>query len=139
MNSHCAGWSSSAGKLVGGDVCCIVQATSCTVIHETIHSLPFLKEKASDENTYAPNVIEIMVLLGKLAKGSSDPLRREVARAVAAFYSQQPDQAHLEGGQSFRDGLSLANIRVCSTVCCSLMFVTGSDALCHCAHTQVCR
>ena len=109
------------------------------MIHETIHSLPFLKEKASDENTYAPNVIEIMVLLGKLAKGSSDPLRREVARAVAAFYSQQPDQAHLEGGQLFRDGLSLANIRVCSTVCCSLMFVTGSDALCHCAHTQVCR
>jgi len=99
------------------------------VIHETIHSLPFLKERASDENTYAPNVIEVMVLLGKLAKGSSDPLRREVARAVAAFYSEQPDQAHLEGGQSFRDELSLDNIRVCSTMCCSLMFVTGSDVL----------
>ena len=73
-------------------VCCIVQASS-TVIHETI-----LKEKASDENTCAPNVIEVMVPLGKLAKGSSDPLRREVARAVAAFFSRQQDQAHLEGG-----------------------------------------
>jgi len=71
------------------------------VIHETI-----LKEKASDENTYAPNVIQVMVLLDKLAKGSSDPLRREVARAVSAFFSQQPDQAHVEGGYLFRDGPS---------------------------------
>ena len=62
-----------------------------------VHSLPFLKEKVSDENTYAPSVIETMALLGKLAKGSSDALRWEVARAVAAFYSKQPDKAHLEG------------------------------------------
>lgn len=62
-----------------------------------VHSLPFLKEKVSDENTYAPSVIETMALLGKLAKGSSDALKWEVARAVAAFYSKQPDKAHLEG------------------------------------------
>lgn len=62
-----------------------------------IHSLPFLKEKVSDENTYAPSVIETMALLGTLAKGSSDALRLEVARAVATFYSKQPDEAHLEG------------------------------------------
>ena len=41
-----------------------------------------------------------MALLGKLAKGSSDALRWEVARAVAAFYSKQPDEAHLEGEET---------------------------------------
>ena len=59
-----------------------------------------MKKKVSDENTYAPSVIETMALLGKLAKGTSDALRWEVARAVAAFYSKQPDEAHLEGEET---------------------------------------
>lgn len=70
------------------------------VMFQHIHSLPFLMEKVSDENAYAPSVIETMALLGKLAKGSSDALRWEVARAVAAFYSKQPDEAHLEGEET---------------------------------------
>lgn len=51
----------------------------------------------SDENTHAPKVIEIMSWLGRLAKGKSDQLRGAVAKAVAAFYSEQPNHALKQG------------------------------------------
>ncbi len=51
----------------------------------------------SDENTYAPQVIDTLVWLGRLANGRSDQLRGAVAKAVAAFYSEQPDYALKEG------------------------------------------
>ena len=60
-------------------------------------SLPFLKEKTSDENTYAPQVIETLAWLGRLAKGQHDQLRGGVAKAVAAFYSEQPNHALKQG------------------------------------------
>ena len=59
--------------------------------------LPFLKEKASDENTYAPQVIEVLTILGELVCMDSEPVRAEVARAVAAFSTEQSNQALMEG------------------------------------------
>lgn len=59
--------------------------------------LPFLKEKASDENTYAPQVIEALSTLGKLVCINNESVRAEVARAVAAFSTEQPNQALIEG------------------------------------------
>ena len=63
----------------------------------SICGVPFLKEKASDENTYAPQVIETLALLGQLAKGSNDSVRAHVAKAVGSFYTGQPNLAHKEG------------------------------------------
>lgn len=51
----------------------------------------------SDENTYAPLVIDTLSWLGRLTKGKSDQLRGAVAKAVAAFYSEQPNHALKEG------------------------------------------
>ncbi len=65
-------------------------------------SLPFLKEKMSDENMYAPQVIDTLSWLGRLAKGKSDPLRARVAKAVAAFYSEQPNHALKQGEVGFQ-------------------------------------
>lgn len=65
-------------------------------------SLPFLKEKMSDENIYAPQVIETLSWLGRLAKGKSDTLRGRVAKAVAAFYSEQPNHALKQGEVGFK-------------------------------------
>ena len=59
--------------------------------------LPFLKEKASDENTYAPQVIEVLSTLGELVCMESEPVRTEVARAVAEFSTEQSNQALMEG------------------------------------------
>ena len=51
----------------------------------------------SDENTYAPQVIETLSWLGRLANGKSDQLRGGVAKAVAAFYSEQSNHALKQG------------------------------------------
>lgn len=59
--------------------------------------LPFLKEKASDENTYAPQVIEVLTTLGELVCMDSEPVRAKVARAVAAFSTEQSNKALIEG------------------------------------------
>ena len=59
--------------------------------------LPFLKEKASDENTYAPQVIEVLTTLGELVCMDSESVRAEVARAVAVFSTEQSNQALIEG------------------------------------------
>lgn len=62
-----------------------------------VSSLPFLKEKSSDENTYAPCVIETLSLLGTLMKFESEPLRQQIAQAVADFCSEESNDAHTEG------------------------------------------
>ena len=59
--------------------------------------LPFLKERASDENTYAPQVIELLTMLGELVCMDSEPVRAEVAKAVAAFSAEQSNHALIEG------------------------------------------
>lgn len=56
----------------------------------------------SDENIYAPQVIETLSWLGRLAKGKSDPLRGRVAKAMAAFYSEQPNHALKQGEVGFK-------------------------------------
>ena len=59
--------------------------------------LPFLKEKASDENTYASQVIEVLTTLGQLVCMDNEPVRAEVANSVASFCTEQANQALIEG------------------------------------------
>lgn len=49
-------------------------------------SLPFLKERVSDESTYGAHALEVFSLLGKLCKESTDGIRYEIATAFGAFY-----------------------------------------------------
>jgi hypothetical protein len=63
-------------------------------------SVPFLKEKSSDENTYAPCVIETLSLLGTLVKFESEPLRQQVAQTIADFYTAESNEALVEGLQA---------------------------------------
>jgi hypothetical protein len=61
-------------------------------------SLPFLKERSSDENTYAPCVIETLSLLGSLMIGlESEALHQHVAQTVADFYRAESNEAKAEG------------------------------------------
>lgn len=55
-------------------------------------SMPFLKERVSDESTYATNALEIFSLLGKLCKESSDGIRYEIATALSAFYEGKTNE-----------------------------------------------
>ena len=67
-------------------------------ISPPVISLPFLKERGSDENTYAPCVIETLSLLGSLSVGlTSEPLRQQVAQTVANFYRAESNLARDEG------------------------------------------
>lgn len=70
--------------------------TSVLYFH-CVSSLPFLKEKSSDENMYAPCVIETLSLLGALMKFESEPLRQQVAHAIADFYTAESNKALAEG------------------------------------------
>ncbi|CAI8001807.1 Cilia- and flagella-associated protein 69 [Geodia barretti] len=64
-------------------------------------SLPFLKERSSDENTYAPCIIETLSLLGSLMIGlESEALRQHVAQTVADFYLAESNEAKAEGLQA---------------------------------------
>lgn len=60
-------------------------------------SLPFLKERASDENRYVPHVIETLSLLGTLIKFQSESLRQQVAQTMADFYCAETNEAQTEG------------------------------------------
>ena len=75
------------------------QSLSTSFSPSPVSSLPFLKERSSDENTYAPCVIETLSLLGTLMKIESDPLRQQVAQAVADFYTAEPNEAQAEGNR----------------------------------------
>lgn len=70
---------------------------SFILYYHFVSSLPFIKEKCSDENIYAPCVIETLSLLGTLIKFESEPLRQQVARAIADFYTAESNQALAEG------------------------------------------
>ena len=64
---------------------------------------PFLKQKLSDENTYAADVLQTLTLLGQLAVSSAGDgqITVAVARAISSFHSEEPNRAFLEGtGQS---------------------------------------
>lgn len=60
-------------------------------------SLSFLKERSSDENMYAPCVIETLSLLGTLMKFESEPLRQQIAHALTNFYTAESNKAQAEG------------------------------------------
>lgn len=55
-------------------------------------SMSFLKERVSDESTYATNALEVLSLLGKLCKESTDGIRYEIATAFAAFYEGKTNE-----------------------------------------------
>ena len=59
--------------------------------------LPFLKEKASDENTYAPQIIEILTTLGQLVCGENESVMAQVAKTATSFCTEQTNQAQIEG------------------------------------------
>ena len=58
---------------------------------------PFLKEKASDENTYATHVLQTLSQLGSLALTGVNSIITTVALAIASFHSMDPNLALLEG------------------------------------------
>ena len=72
---------------------------SCSLLLNFLpFSLPFLKERSSDENTYAPCIIETLSLLGSLMIGlESEALRQHVAQTVADFYLAESNEAKAEG------------------------------------------
>ncbi len=63
---------------------------------------PFLKEKMSDESTYATNVLQILTLLGQIAVHSNDSVRIVVSQSLSAFYTEIPNDAFLEGMRKFK-------------------------------------
>ena len=58
---------------------------------------PFLKEKISDENSYSADVLQALSLLGQLAMSNDHQVTSTVAKTVAAFYTEEPNRAFLEG------------------------------------------
>lgn len=67
----------------------------CTLLE--LCSLPFLKEKASDENTYAPQMIEMLTTFGQLVCGENDAVRAQIAKTIASFYTQKSSEVPIEG------------------------------------------
>lgn len=59
--------------------------------------LPFLKERASDENTYAPQIIEVLTTLGQLVCGENEQVMIQVAKTVMSYCTKQTNQAQIEG------------------------------------------
>ena len=52
-----------------------------------VYRLPFLKEKMSDEATFAPCVIEIFSLFGRMISESTyHTVRQEIITTVGDFY-----------------------------------------------------
>ena len=58
---------------------------------------PFLKQKISDENNFTSQVLQTLSLLGQLALTGNDPITIAVAKAIAAFHSEDPNRAFMEG------------------------------------------
>ncbi|XP_030267530.1 cilia- and flagella-associated protein 69 isoform X1 [Sparus aurata] len=62
-----------------------------------ICSLPFLKEKASDELTYAQDVIEFLSHMGCLMRVSDAEVRQQIVESVKSFYSCVAPKQLLDG------------------------------------------
>lgn len=58
---------------------------------------PFLKEKVTDDNTHTAQVLQVLMLLGQFAAAGGDSIAATVAKAVASFYTEEPNQALMEG------------------------------------------
>ncbi|XP_030596553.1 cilia- and flagella-associated protein 69-like isoform X2 [Archocentrus centrarchus] len=63
----------------------------------TICRLPFLKEKASDELTYAQDVTEFLSQMGCLMRVSDAEVRRHVVECVKSFYGSVAPKQMLDG------------------------------------------
>ncbi|XP_075995551.1 cilia- and flagella-associated protein 69-like [Genypterus blacodes] len=63
----------------------------------TICRLPFLKEKVSDELTYAKDLTEFLTHIGCLMRVSDSEVRRQICDTVKSFYSCVAPQLLLDG------------------------------------------
>lgn len=100
-----------------GPICQLVQ----------LCGMPFLKEKASDENNYATHVLQTLSLLSTLALTGVNNIITAVAKAIASFYSMDPNLALLEGKGSILTEskcLICACVRVCAYPC---VYVRATD------------
>uniref|UniRef100_A0A3B4TZU3 Cilia and flagella associated protein 69 n=1 Tax=Seriola dumerili TaxID=41447 RepID=A0A3B4TZU3_SERDU len=69
--------------------------------------LPFLKEKASDEVTYAQDVIEFLSHMGCLMRVSDAAVRQQIVESVKSFYSSVAPKQQPDGLQSTSPGYRL--------------------------------
>jgi hypothetical protein len=58
---------------------------------------PFLKERLSDENNYTADVLQTLSLIGQFVMSGDQQVTSAVAKTVAAFYTEEPNRAFLEG------------------------------------------
>ncbi|XP_065920995.1 cilia- and flagella-associated protein 69-like [Dysidea avara] len=65
--------------------------------------LPFLMQRASDENSFAPSVIQLMSCLGKLLEVGTPSIQIQVAESVAVFFTDP-------GGQLVSEDLQLTKL-----------------------------
>lgn len=84
-----------------------------SILYERVHSNPlytdplcqlialcgksFLKERISDENTYTSHVLQTLTLLGQFVAAGEERVAPAIAKAIASFYTEDPNQALLEG------------------------------------------
>ncbi|XP_070703029.1 cilia- and flagella-associated protein 69-like [Pempheris klunzingeri] len=79
--------------------------TLCEAIQ--ICRLPFLKEKASDELSYARDVIEFLSNMGCLMRVSDTDVRQQIVESVKSFYSCVAPKQLLDGPQPTSPGYRL--------------------------------
>ncbi|XP_073339567.1 cilia- and flagella-associated protein 69-like [Pagrus major] len=72
-----------------------------------ICSLPFLKEKASDELNYAQDVVEFLSHMGCLMRVSDAEVRQQIVASVQSFYSCVAPKQLLDGLQPTSPGYRL--------------------------------
>ncbi|XP_068431375.1 cilia- and flagella-associated protein 69-like isoform X2 [Clinocottus analis] len=77
----------------------------CEVLQ--ICRLPFLKEKSSDELTYAQDVIEFLSHLGYLMRVSHAEVRQQIVETVKSFYGCVAPKQRLDGLQPTSPGYRL--------------------------------
>ena len=73
-------------------------ASTCKYHSKRYHCcrLPFLKEKVSDEVTYAPCVIETLSLLGRMINSTNLSVQRAIVTSVRTLYEgEATDQANV--------------------------------------------
>ncbi|XP_069815620.1 metalloreductase STEAP2 isoform X3 [Dendropsophus ebraccatus] len=69
----------------------------CDVVR--LFGLPFLKEKMSDEVTYAQTAAEALTQLGCLMRAPSSQVRIQICNSIASFYSPQSAKLPADGFQ----------------------------------------
>ncbi|CAH1788088.1 unnamed protein product [Owenia fusiformis] len=61
-----------------------------------ICSLPYLKERTSDETTFEQIAIESVSQLGYLMRVPSPEVRKQICKTLISFYTEKPPQQHVQ-------------------------------------------